>query len=59
MRSRAPSRRDRSPSDRAVLRKVAASAATVALAAGLMAFAHYGRFADEHDPFPRSVVAQR
>jgi hypothetical protein len=41
-----------------LLRKVAASIGTVALAGGLMAFAHYGRFADPHDPFPHSVSSR-
>jgi hypothetical protein len=41
------------------LGRVAASVVTVVLAGGLMAFAHYGSFADGHDPFPRSVVAHR
>ena len=38
--------------------KVAASIATVAVAGGLVAFAHFGSFADVHDPFPHSVIAQ-
>jgi hypothetical protein len=42
-----------------VLGRLAASVATVAVAGGLMAFAHYGGFGDGHDPFPRSVVAHR
>ena len=57
MRSTAPARRERGPSARRLLGKVAASVATVAVAGGLMAFAHYGNFADVHDPFPRSVLA--
>jgi len=40
-----------------VLRRLAASVATIAAAGGLMAFAHYGSFGAGHDPFPRSVVA--
>ena len=38
--------------------RVAASVATVAVAGGLMTFAHFGSFADMHDPFPHSVLAQ-
>lgn len=50
-------RRGRSGPPRTLLGKLAASVATVALAGGLMAFAHYGTFADGHDPFSHSVVA--
>jgi hypothetical protein len=38
-------------------RKVAASLAAVAAAAGLIAFAHLGAFDNSNDPFPRSVIA--
>ena len=47
----------RARSGRLLLRKVAASVATVAVAGGLMGFAHYGRIADPHDPFPRSLTS--
>jgi hypothetical protein len=55
MRSRV---RGRVPWFRRTPGKVAASIATVAVAGGLMAFAHFGGFADGHDPFPHSVIAQ-
>jgi hypothetical protein len=38
-------------------RKVAASLAAVASAAGLIAFAHLGAFDDSNDPFQHSVIA--
>jgi hypothetical protein len=37
--------------------KVGASVAVVAVAAGLIAFAHLGAFRDGNDPFPHSVIA--
>ena len=37
-------------------RKVAATLAAVAAAAGLVAFSHLGAFDDSNDPFPHSVV---
>jgi hypothetical protein len=37
--------------------KVGASVAVVAVAAGLIAFAHLGAFRDGNDPFPQSVIA--
>ncbi|WP_167761533.1 hypothetical protein [Blastococcus sp. CT_GayMR19] len=37
-------------------RRVAASLAAVAAAAGLVAFSHLGAFDDSNDPFPHSVV---
>ena len=42
-----------------VWRKVLASLAVVAVAGGLMAFAAFGSFSNEHDPFPHSVLALR
>jgi hypothetical protein len=57
MRSTAPSLRERAFSARSLFGRVAASVATVAVAGGLMGFAHFGSFGDGHDPFPRSVVA--
>lgn len=64
MPSQPPTHRERMrttarPDLRTLLGKVAASVATVALAGGLMAFAHYAGFHDAHDPFPHSVVAGR
>ena len=58
MTSTAPRARHRGRAGRSLLAKVAASAATVSLAGGLMAFAHYGGFADGHDPFPHSVTTR-
>lgn len=49
--------RSRVPWFRRTPGRIAASVATVAVAGGLMAFAHFGSFADVHDPFPHSVVA--
>jgi hypothetical protein len=40
-------------------RKVAASLAAVAAAAGLIAFAHLGAFDDSNDPFQHSVMAPK
>jgi hypothetical protein len=42
-----------------VIRKVTASVAAVAAAAGLIAFAHLGAFRDGSDPFPPSVLVPR
>jgi hypothetical protein len=39
------------------VRKLAASLATVATAAGLVAFAHLGAFDSSNDPFQHSVIA--
>ena len=39
--------------------KVGASVAVVAVAAGLIAFAHPGAFRDGNDPFPHSVIAPK
>jgi hypothetical protein len=39
------------------VRKVGASLATVAAAAGLIVFAHAGAFDDRNDPFPHAVLA--
>jgi hypothetical protein len=39
------------------VRRIAASLAAVAAAAGLIAFAHLGAFHDGNDPFQHSVVA--
>jgi len=47
----------RAPWARRTSGKGAASIATVAVAGGLMAVAHYGGFVNGHDPFPHSVVA--
>lgn len=58
MRSTARAECARVPWARRTSGKVAASIATVAVAGGLMAFAHFGSFADMHDPFPHSVLAQ-
>lgn len=57
MRSKVRAGREPGTPARRLVGKVAASIATVAVAGGLMAFAHYGGFADGHDPFPHSVVA--
>jgi hypothetical protein len=48
-----PRGRGRAPQRR---RKVAASLAAVAAAAGLVAFSHLGAFDNSNDPFPHSVV---
>jgi hypothetical protein len=37
-------------------RRIAASVAAVAAAAGLVVFSHLGAFDDGNDPFPHSVV---
>lgn len=41
-----------------LLRRVIASAATVVATAGLVAFATFGAFDNQHDPFPLSVIAR-
>ena len=40
-------------------RRIAASLAAVAAAAGLVAFSHLGAFDNSNDPFPHSVVVQQ
>lgn len=41
------------------VRKIAASLAVVAAAAGLVAFSHLGAFDDSNDPFQHSVIAPK
>jgi hypothetical protein len=41
-----------------IVRKLAATVAVLAVAAGLAVFAASGSFDNRHDPFPQSVIQQ-